>query len=82
MRLYCDNKFAISIAYNQMQHDKNKHIRVDRHFIKDKLDNGLINTQYVFTKNQIANILTKRLDCINFERIISKLQMENTYSPT
>ena len=81
MRLYCDNKSAISIAHNPVQHDRTKHIEVDRHFIKEKLDSGMICTPYVSTQNQLADILTKGLNCSNFERIISKLGMENTYSP-
>ncbi|WVZ24536.1 hypothetical protein V8G54_003080 [Vigna mungo] len=81
MRLYCDNKSAISIAHNPVQHDRNKHIEVDRHFIKEKLDSGMICTPYVSIQNQLAVILTKGLNCINFEGIISKLGMENTYSP-
>ncbi|KOM49942.1 hypothetical protein LR48_Vigan08g076900 [Vigna angularis] len=81
MRLYCDNKSAISIAHNPVQHDRTKHIEVDRHFIKEKLDSGMICTPYVSTQNQLADILTKGLNCINFEGIVSKLGMENTYSP-
>lgn len=81
MRLYCDNKSAISIAHNPVQHDRTKHIEVDRHFIKEKLDSGLICTPYVSTQGQLADILTKGLNISNFERIISKLGMENTYSP-
>ena len=81
MRLYCHNKSAISLAHNLVQHDRTKHIEVDTHFIKEKLDNGLICTPYVSTQNQLANILTKGLNYINFERIISKLGMENIYSP-
>lgn len=42
MRLYCDNKYAISIAHNPMQHDRTKQIGLDRHFIEEKLDSGLI----------------------------------------
>lgn len=38
MRFTCDNKLVISIAHNQVQHDKTKYIKVDRHFIKEKLD--------------------------------------------
>lgn len=34
MRLYCNNKSAISIAYNSIQYDRTKHNEVDRHFIK------------------------------------------------
>ncbi|KAF2308189.1 hypothetical protein GH714_036552 [Hevea brasiliensis] len=39
MKLYCDNKPAITIAHNPVQHDCTKHMEVDRHFIKEKLDN-------------------------------------------
>lgn len=34
MRLYCDDKFAINITHNLLQHEKTKHMKVDRHFIK------------------------------------------------
>ena len=44
MRLYCDNKSTTSIAHNPVQHDQTKHIEIDRHFIKEKLDSGLIHT--------------------------------------
>jgi hypothetical protein len=38
LKLYCDNKDAISIADNSVQHDRTKHIEIDRHFIKEKID--------------------------------------------
>lgn len=41
MRLYCYNKSAINIAHNSVQHDKTKHIEIDRHFTKEKLEEGL-----------------------------------------
>jgi len=47
MGLVCDNKSAIIIAHNPIQHDRTKHIKIDRHFIKEKLDNGLIATEYI-----------------------------------
>ena len=81
MRLYCDNKSAISIAHNPVQHDRTKHIEVDRHFIKEKLESGLICTPYVTTQGQLADVLTKGLNSTVFQNIISKLGMENTYSP-
>jgi 5,10-methylenetetrahydrofolate reductase len=38
IKMYCDNKAAIDIANNPVQHDRTKHLKVDRHFIKQKLD--------------------------------------------
>ena len=49
MKLYCDNKSAINIAHNPVQHDQTKHIEIDKHFIKEKLDSELICTPYVPT---------------------------------
>ena len=51
MRLYCDNKSAINIAHNPIQHGRDKHIEIDRYFIKEKIESGLICTPYVFTVN-------------------------------
>ena len=42
MKFYCDNKVAISIAHNPVLHDRTKHVEVDKHFIKEKIDNGLV----------------------------------------
>jgi len=47
--LYCDNKAAIKIAHNPVQHDQTKHLEIDRHFIKEKLRKGIICTPYVKT---------------------------------
>ncbi|KAK2974430.1 hypothetical protein RJ640_011327 [Escallonia rubra] len=81
MKLYCDNKSAINIAHNPIQHDRTKHVEADRHFIKEKLESGLICTPYISTKGQLADILTKGLASSAFYRIVSKLGMENIYSP-
>ena len=35
--LYCDNRAAIQIAQNSVQHDQTKHMEIDRHFSKKNL---------------------------------------------
>ena len=50
IKLYCDNKSAINIAHNLIQHDQTKHVEVDQHFIKEKLNSVFICTPYVSTK--------------------------------
>ena len=50
MRLCSDNKSTIIIVHNSMQHDQTKDVEVDRYFIKEKLESGLICTPYISTR--------------------------------
>ena len=61
IRLYTDSKAAIAIAHNPVQHDRTKHVEIDRHFIKEKLTSGLICMPYISTTSQVADIFTKGL---------------------
>ena len=81
MRVFCDNKAAISIAHNPVQHDRTKHVEVDRHFIKEKIESRQITTPYVTTNQQLADILTKWVTVAVFEDLVSKLGMSDIYSP-
>jgi hypothetical protein len=77
--LYCDNKAAINIANNPVQHDRTKHVKIDRHFIKDKFDEGIVCMPFVGTKEQIADVFTKGLNITDFSNVISKMSMINIY---
>ena len=82
MKLYCDNKAEFSIAHNLIQHDRAKHMEIDRHFIKEKPKTGVICMPLVPTTQQIADILTKGLIGPNFEFLTSKLSMIDIHAPT
>ena len=82
MKLYCDNKLAINIAHNPVQHDRTKHIEINRHFIKENLEARIIYLPFVPTTQQIADILTKGLLRSHFEFLTCKLGMINIYAPT
>ena len=49
LRVYYDNKAAISIAHNSVHHDCTKHVEVERHFIKEKIEDGTISVTCVLT---------------------------------
>ena len=80
-KLYCDSKAAISIAYNHVQHDRTKHVEIDRHFIKEKLSSGKICTLFVKSGELLADILTKGLTSRWFHFILSKLGMIDIFAP-
>ncbi|KAA0053113.1 Cysteine-rich RLK (receptor-like protein kinase) 8 [Cucumis melo var. makuwa] len=52
-KLLCDNKAIISIANNPVQHDRTKHVEIDRHFIKGRLDNGSICIPYILSSQRL-----------------------------
>jgi len=81
MTLYCENKAAISIVHNLVQHDRTKHIEVDRHFIKEQLQCGYICTPFMKTRDQLVDVLTKGLPSTRFIDV-GKLGMRDIYSPT
>jgi len=62
IKVCCDNKSVISIAYNLYLHDrtKHKHMEVDKHFIKEKIDSRMICMLYVPTTEQVVDALTNR----------------------
>nr|KYP62702.1 Copia protein [Cajanus cajan] len=82
VQLYCDNKFVMSIAHNPVQHDRIKHIEIDKHFIKDNLDRGFVITTHVPTELQIADIFTKGLLQGRFQDLVGKLRMIDIHLPT
>ena len=81
MKMFCDNQSAISIAKNPVHHDRTKHVEIDRHFIKEKIDEGIIKILYVPTSLQTADILTKALPRKVFDDLSSKLGLINIYRP-
>ncbi len=57
----CDNTSAISLSKNPIQHSRTKHIEIRYHFIRDHVQKGDIELEFVSTDHQLADIFTKPL---------------------
>ncbi|GJW65810.1 retrovirus-related pol polyprotein from transposon TNT 1-94 [Tanacetum coccineum] len=71
--MYCDNKSAIALCCNNVQHSRSKHIDIRFHFIKEHVENGVIELYFVNTEYQLADIFTKALGRERIEFLINKL---------
>ncbi|GJW06606.1 hypothetical protein Tco_1569029 [Tanacetum coccineum] len=71
--LYCDNKSAIALCCNNVQHSRAKHIDIRYHFIKEQVKNGIVELYFVRTEYQLADIFTKPLPRERFNFLIEKL---------
>ena len=59
---YCGSKATLYIAANPVYHERTKHVEVDCHFIREKIQAGVIKTFHSLTRHQIADCITKPLD--------------------
>ncbi|GJV60110.1 retrotransposon protein, putative, unclassified [Tanacetum coccineum] len=71
--LYSNNKRAITLCCNNVQHSRSKHIDVRYHFIKEQVENGVVELYFVRTEYQLADIFTKALPRERFNFLIEKL---------
>ncbi|GKA68597.1 retrovirus-related pol polyprotein from transposon TNT 1-94 [Tanacetum coccineum] len=78
--LYCDNKSAIALCCNSVQHSRAKHIDVRYHFIKEQVENGIVELYFVQTEYQLADIFPKPLPGERFNFLIEKLGMRSMSS--
>ncbi|GKD04390.1 hypothetical protein Tco_1179364, partial [Tanacetum coccineum] len=73
--MYCDNKSAIALCCNNVQHSRSKNIDIRFHFIKEQVKNGVVELYFVNTEYQLADIFTKALCRERLEFLINKLGM-------
>nr|GEY22943.1 retrovirus-related Pol polyprotein from transposon TNT 1-94 [Tanacetum cinerariifolium] len=71
--LYCDNRSAIALCCNNVQHSRSKHIDIHHHFIREQVERGVVELYFVTTDYQLADIFTKAFPRQRFEFILPRL---------
>jgi len=79
--MYCDNKFARHIAHNQSFHERIKHLDIDCHVVREKVQSNLFYLLPISSEEQLVDGFTKILHRRQFRTITSKLGLLNIYSP-
>ncbi|GJU57075.1 retrovirus-related pol polyprotein from transposon TNT 1-94 [Tanacetum coccineum] len=75
--LYCDNKSAIALCCNNVQHSRSKHIDIRHHFIREQVKNGVVELYFVTMDYQLADIFTKAFPRERFKFLLPRLGMKN-----
>ena len=82
MVLFYDNITTIKVTNNLVQHNRIKHIELERNYIKDNLDFGMIKVPYIKNADQLADMMTHVATSSLFYTSLSKLGICDIYAPT
>ncbi|GJU52996.1 copia protein [Tanacetum coccineum] len=68
--LYYDNRSAIALCCNNVQHSRSKHIDIQHHFIREQVEKGVVELYFVSTDYQLGDIFTKALTRERFKFLL------------
>ena len=74
-----DNTGAIAIAKNPVSHSRTKHIDIRYHYVREAVQDNLINLRYCPTEEMTADVLTKSLPRERFEKLQKNMGLDSVH---
>ena len=71
--LFSDSQGAIAMNYNPVKRSASKHVDLADHYAREQVERGVVAISYVSTKMMIADILTKALGRVDFNRLVQSM---------
>ena len=80
--IYCDNIGATQLSSNPVFHSRMKHVAIDFHFIRQRVQSGNLRVSHVSSQDQLADVLTKSLSRSQFWLLKDKIGLINNPRPS
>ena len=75
--LWCDNLGATYLSANPIFHARTKHIKIDFHFVRERVANKELDIRFVHSRDQVADGFTKALAMKSFEEFRRNLNLQS-----
>ena len=75
--LLTDSQSAIGLSKNPVFHKRNKHIEIQYHYVRDMVEKGEIDLEFVPTNQQLADALTKPIPSPDWAKFTSRIGLTN-----
>ena len=76
--LYTDSQSAIDLALNPRHHQRTKHVDITYHFVRETVQEDLIQLRHIGTNDQLADYLTKAMPSPKWQKYIDQVGLKGS----